>query len=344
LTDDKALEIPEQGQGMVNSSDTHAQFPIADTTLKIDGKEVPYAFRLFAFLEQRMEMRPDGSQDVKVLGLRLFAASQCWYSGEFKLAGAAYRFLLVDGNVNARFDDVASLPKEEPRSRLDRMDPVGDMLWITAKEKLAWDDRELLGDLILLEQNLFRVRVDIPAKKIELKRVQDGLVEVKLSMPVERMTLFAEDGKGFVVLYRPGDKVGIPRGSYRLASYQAFRKDKEGDRWLIAARSTKATAPFVLADGSAGEISFGEPYDATASVPQGTYERIADAGAELKDVPLEFHLLGKAGEVATDLRRVEGDKTSIPMSQAKSGYAREPSYTIVKTDGSVAAQGSFKYG
>jgi hypothetical protein len=344
LTDDKALEIPEQGEGMVHSSDTYAQFPIADTTVKIDGKEVPYAFRLFAYLERTMEMRPDGSEVVKEGRLQLMVTSECWYRGEFKVAGEPYRFLLVDGNTNARFDDVASLPKEGPRSRLDRVYPAGDGLWITAKEKLQWDDSEFFGDLLLLGQNLFRVRVDIPAKKLELKRIQEGLVEVKLSMPVERLALFAEDGKGFVVLYHPGDKVRIPPGRYRLASYQAQRKDREGDRWLIAGQCTKATAPVAVGDGGAGEIPFGEPFEASASVPEGIYEQLANTGSELKDVPLVFRLQGKAGEVVTDLRRIEGEQTSIPMSEVKKGYAKEPSYTIVKTDGRVAAQGSFKYG
>jgi len=350
LTDDRAVEVPkpeeELEEGPILISENIAEFPVVDTRVKINGKEVPYAFRVAAvFPGWNFDEKTDreGLEEQ----LMFYCSSSCCYRGEVKLEGQEYRVLLGDGNANGRFDDIVSVRKQENAAPLDPLYPQGDQFFLIKKEKDAEVDMSYFGNLLQIKNSFYRVSVDLAARKLRLIHLRDealgGLVEVKLNMAVERMTLHSEDGKHGVMLYQPGRNVRLPEGRYRFTEYQALRKDREGDLWSISARVTSKT-PFLAVGGGAPEVlAFGEPFLAAAAVPENAYVKYANEG-ELAAVPLQFRLLGGAREAVVDLRRIQGKKTRIPMSESKSYRPKEPSYRIAKLTGEMVAQGAFSYG
>lgn len=63
-------------------------------------------------------------------------------------------------------------------------------------------------------------------------------------------------------------------------------------------------------------------------------------------VSLGFDIEGKAREFVTDLSHISGEQTQIPLSKEEDlGHRpQEPTYKIVKIDGEVVTQRSFRYG
>ncbi|UCE22262.1 MAG: hypothetical protein JSV46_08670, partial [Candidatus Aminicenantes bacterium] len=160
----------------------------------------------------------------------------------------------------------------------------------------------------------------------------------KLNMNTERLSLYTEDGKRSVMMYRPSKKIKVPAGTYRLYKYQALKNDEQGDQWRLCAWAT-TESPFVTVDRK-GEVAleFGEPYLAIVNVihPRAGRSRVLIA----------FEIEGKGKESLTDLSHISGDKTQIPLSEEEDlGHRpKEPTYKIVKADGEVVTQGSFEYG
>jgi hypothetical protein len=221
-------------------------------------------------------------------------------------------------------------------------EPVGDRFFLTAEERLSSIDYCFFGDVLLLGGKSFRVRVDLPEMKANIETAGADLVPVELPMDVERLSLYAEDGSRGVMMFKGEKQAQLPPGRYRLAAYKGLRKDAEGDLWSVAARGTGLGPAFVVAPGTRNVLEFGEPFVARAEVPDAARETIRADGAG--SVPLAFRIEGAAYEVVEEVRRVSGDKTTIPLSSTRNYMPLEPTYRIEKATGETVAEGSFKYG
>jgi hypothetical protein len=341
LGDDKPIEAPGPEEGISLESNI-AVFPIALTKVKVGGKELPHALRVFVSYAGTDLQKQLGKKDIEE-NLKVAIGTQCCFRGEVKIAGKTYLLALADGNTNGRFDDPCLLGDAEKANPSAPLQIQGDCLLFTDGKKLTADDWSPLGDLLSVGDSVFQVRVQMDRKKLELKPSSAALSPVKMSVPVKRLTLFAEDGKRSVTACRPGDTLKLPAGKYLVAAYRFERKDAEGDIWSISAVATGDTSALTAGDGGDGTLAFGEPYVAYAWVPERAYEELAEAGS-LPEAPIDFRLEGKAREVVTDLRHLEGEKTKVPLSEAKERRPKEPMYRIVKTTGEQVAQGSFTYG
>jgi hypothetical protein len=338
LTDDPVIKPPsaEEGEG-VNIRTNNAEFPPVDTTLKVGGKDLPYTFRVVVYLH--MSSEEDLTEKNLEEGIGFYFLTSCCYSGGFELAGQKYKFILNDSNANGRFGDVAAVKIEPGGDPGDALYANGDRFYIIDGDRFQYRDSCSMGNLLHLKDGTYRVAIDAAAKKMSLTPVSEGLVTVKLPMPVDRLCLSSEDGRHGVMTFKAGDRLRIPAGSYRLIDYQVTRKEDVGDVWLIQAQGTRET-PYVKVD-EGGTFPLGEPYSAMASVPEQVYRSFRE-GQDLRSVPLYFRIEGCAHEVVDDLMRISGKKTKIPMS---GDYRpKEPTYKIAKANGELIAEGSFRYG
>jgi hypothetical protein len=177
---------------------------------------------------------------------------------------------------------------------------------------------------------------------MNLTPVSEGLSPLTLAADTERVSLYAEDGSCSLMAYRPGKTIMVPPGRYRLFAYQFLRRDLQGDLWQLIAGGTKES-PVVTVDGSGDAVlKFGEPYVPVVDVPEYYLQEVRNRSG--KQVQLSFNVEGAGRELLTDLQRISGISSRIKLSRADRNRPKEPTYMIWKTDGEMAARGSFEYG
>jgi hypothetical protein len=337
LTDDPFVE------GTVkfaqNNQRYTVDFPGVDTKIEIEGKSVPYSFRPSASVRSaQLERRGFTKESIRryvAVVLRL----NCSYTGEFKIKGQKYRVILGDYNCNGRFNDQFSLREVKTRAGVQRM-PIfsrGDGFIITTEDKIDAFDLQICGDWLVVNDKLFEVSINTAKGKMTLMPATDNLGSLELAMKTERISLYTEDGKHCLMMYRPSKKIKVPAGKYRLLKYQAFKQDKQGDLWRLCA-SANTESPFITVSGNREAVlKFGEPFVSKVNV------RVKEGSSRAS---LSFAIEGQAKESLADLSHISGDKTQIPLSEEEDlGHRpKEPTYKIVKADGEVVTQGSFEYG
>ena len=338
LTDDPFVEgtvnLPQNNQRYT------VEFPGVETKIEVDGKSVPYSFRPSVRVRSaQLERRGFTEESVRrYIGIVL--RLNCSYTGELQIQGQKYRVILGDGNCNGRFNDRFTLLDMKTPNDVRRM-PIfshGDGFIITTENKIDSSDLQVCGNWLVVTDTLFEVNINTVNRKMTLTPMTDNLGALKLAMKTERISLYTEDGKNSLMMYRPSKKIKVPAGKYRLYMYQALKKDEQGDLWRLCAWAT-TESPFVAVDRK-GEVvlEFGEPYLPIVNViqPRGRSSRALIA----------FEVEGKGKESLRDLSHISGDKTQIPLSEEEDlGHRpKEPTYKIVKADGEVVTQGSFEYG
>ncbi len=338
LTDDPFVEGTVKLQQ--NNQSYTVDFPGVDTKIEVSGKSIPYSFRPSVRVRlAQLERRGFSEESVRryvAVSLRL----NCSYTGEFQIQDQKYRVILSDSDCNGRFNDRFNESKVTARTAVRRR-PIlsrGDGFIITTHKKIDSYDVQLCGDWLVVEDKLFEVNINTVNRKMTLTPMTDNLGSLKLAMETEYISLYTEDGKHSVMMYRPSKKIKVPAGKYRLYKYQALKKDEQGDLWRLCARAT-TESPFVVVDRK-GEVAleFGEPYLAIVNI---IHPRAGRSRALIA-----FNVDGKGKESLIDLSHISGNKTQIPLSEEEDlGHRpKEPTYKIVKADGEVVAQGSFEYG
>jgi hypothetical protein len=312
-----------------------ATFPVTDTTVLVDNTEMPYRFTVSASYFKGDD-QPKGRFD----WTRLFGSvsAQCAYRGEFDLDGKQYRVWLGDTNANARFDDKASANSVEQRAQTRRIDASGDQFYLTTeREVFAWD-RQVLSDQLLVGGQLLDLHISPTQNVLTLTPFAGELAPLTLPYAPERLSIYTQDEKHFMAIYRPSDTLMIPPGSYRLLAYEVLRNDDQGDGWTLSAAATPDCTPVTVQKAAEPALAFGEPYNLLAQVEKSPPQE--NSGA----VRLAFTARGTGMEVVTDLARVSGNKTRIAMSPKSKQRPKEPTYKIVDPSGELVAQGQFEYG
>jgi len=214
----------------------------------------------------------------------------------------------------------------------------GDNLYMTSGEKINPLDRQVLGDLLLVKDKLFKVSISTAKGTLTLTPLTKNLIALKLPMKTERISLHTEDGKHCLNVYQPGKKILVPQGKYRLISYEALKKDEQGDLWRLNAAGTTETPFFTVGGTGESVLEFGEPY--------APFFNAQGRGGTPPRVYLMFSVEGNGKEFLTELSRISGDKTRIPLSTDRGSRNRpkEPTYKIMNAGGEVVSQGSFEYG
>lgn len=341
LTDDPVIDGT-----LTHSSNQRCSvsFPAIDTKIEVKGKSLPYSFCPSAYTSRLNQLSKKGVMERNInryVNFRLVV--NCSYSGEFQVNGQRYRVVLGDRNCNGRFNDMFTLRRYDTlplRIQRIRIYPQGDNIFLVSGEKIDSFDEQVCGNWLMVNDRLFEVSINTAEGKMTLAPVRENLGALNLPMETERISLYTEDGKHCLNAYRPGKEIKVPRGKYRLISYEVFRKDEQGDMWRLCAAATTET-PFVNADGSSESVlEFGEPYAPFI------------VGMEFGVKPpstrafLSFNVEGKGKEFLTDVSHISGNNTCIPLSKKKNlrNRPKEPTFKIMEADGEVVHQGSFEYG
>lgn len=315
------------------------RFPAIETSIEVDGKSLPYSFRpvISGYMTQMAQVKSNNQNINRYMNFRLLV--NCAYSGEFQIDGQKYRLILGDKNCNGRFDDrLTFLPSDKIIGRIQtNIFARGDSFYITSGEKIESYDEQVCGDWLLVSDRLFEVSINTAKGLLSLTAISENLASLKLAMKTERLSLYTEDSKHCLMIYKPAKEIKIPQARYKLLSYEVFRKDEQGDLWRLCAAATKETPVMTLGE-SQSVYEFGEPYVPIVDVQK--------MGGRLDRFFLMFNVEGKAKELLTDLSHISGTKTHILLSKRKNlGHRpKEPSYKIMKAEGKFVKSGFFEYG
>ena len=332
LTDDPVLK----GEGEGNQDYDRVQFGPIETAIEVQGKSLPYSFITGANCWNKAQLKtakltPQNARQF----LQIWLNGRCLYQGEFALDSGRYRVVLIDGNCNGRFDDKLSSEVTGPQGEIY---PSGDRLYLRpVGEQFRYDDAFILGDLLLINGKLFDVRVSIPEGKMTLTPDTEKVARIKLAMDAERITLDTKAGKRSVMMFRPGKQVELPEAEYRVFSYAVLRKDEKGSQWLVSGQASGGS-PFAPAGAA---LTFGEPYTVWADVPEWSVQNFSHGAPE---VQLLLNIQGVGKERVTNLERISGEASSIPLAQSNVNRPKEATYRIATSEGEVVAQGNFQYG
>ncbi|MGD8535946.1 MAG: hypothetical protein PVF66_08865 [Candidatus Aminicenantes bacterium] len=337
LTDDPVIDGtvrfgPENRYGML-------EFPAIDTKIEVDGKSLPYSFSPLVYIFNLKQLAKSEFDEKTVSQFVNFIVRlNCSYTGEFQIGNQKYSVILGDSNCNGLFNERFSVFKfKKPPPGRRRVYSLGDRFYITTGGKMDYYDSQILGDLLQVRDKLFKISVSTAEGKMTLTPVTDNLISVQMTADTERLSLYTEDEKHCLMAYLPSKMIKVPAGKYRLYSYQVFKKDKQGDLWRLNATAT-TESPWVSVEGKGKTVvELGEPYIPLVEV------RVRENRSR---VSIGFDIEGKAKEFVTDLSHISGEQTQIALSKEEDlGHRpKEPTYKIVKTDGEVVTQGSFRYG
>ena len=312
-------------------------FPAVDIRIEVDGKSLPFSFRPVASSYMLEQLAKQGYNEKNIERfLNFYLRTNCSYTGEFQLKGQKYRVVLGDSNCSGHFDEKFARREIKFEGRI-RIYSEGDSFILTTSDKIDYYDAQVCSDLFQLNDQLYEVRINTTEGKMTLAPVTKDLVPLHLAMKVERIQLYTEDGKNCLMMFQPSQKIKVPAGKYRLYDYQVFKKDEQGDLWRLRAAAT-TESPYVTVDGKSDSlVEFGEPFVPIVDV-------VTRGGTSR--AYLLFNVEGKCKEFLTDLSHVAGTQTTIPLSEEEDlGHRpKEPTYKIIKADGEVVTQGSFRYG
>jgi len=329
LTDDPVADISFE---RVGETGYRAAFAGAEITVRLDGTEYPYNFRVTA---EYIGLSTDKELVNDPFLISLYWNTNCSYTGTLEFETRKYHVTFSDENCNGLFNDRLVVEQEV---LIPTKMPKSDGIYISAGEQMHSYDRLLLGDYILIDDNLLAMTVDISNKTLTVTPVEERPATLTFSAPPERMTIYTEDGHRGINMYRPGKQIDVPAGTYRLHTYQMLKKEDSGAVWHLEAQSTDATPAIAAKEGDTTLVAIGEPYKPLVDVPE-MFRALAGSAP----VVVEFRVEGRAGEVLTDLG-YSGARSAVPLSETSPNRPKEPTYMIVKTDGEIAARGAFEYG
>jgi hypothetical protein len=308
--------------------------PPVEMTILTDGVRTPY----------RMQLKLQAQTPFGTSGQGRFISFLYdvigGYRGTFTLGGATYTILLGDTNGNGRFDDCARTAMNHTHAGHTPLFQMGDQVLLTDGKYTDYFNLQPLGDLLWLNATLYEVKIDIAKGKMTLTETRSGLAPLKLPMRVERLSLYAEDTGRCLMAYKPSsDILMLPPGKYRLLSYLAFRRDERGDLWRMNAGGTSDSPVVEVTSKGGAVLTYGEPYVPVVDIPH-NYRVLHN------DIFLNFNIEGTGKERMLALSTIESAGSRfLFLKQSRIGKRpKEPTYTIVKADGEIAARGSFHYG
>lgn len=345
LTDDPVLEgeIIEIAEANV----WFVQFEEAiSVEYELDGVVLPYELEVslqgqdLAKLFENLPEGFDASELMAFAGVHVRFETGCFYAATVSLGDLEYRLRLGDSDCDGRFGETAYVD-DEVQYVGDVFYAQGDSFWLTRAGEFTWEDSVLFGDHLVVGGAVFHVDVSTTGRKLTLLPLSEGLSPLELAYEPERLVVHTKGFEHTVMMIDPGEVVRLPAGEYRLISYTMLRTGEEGDRWRIGAQGTKSS-PFVAA-GDGAKLLFGDPYTASARMPD-WYRCQIEEDEDALAVRLDFAIRGSGAESVSQLDWVGGSPSSCPMSEEDETQPLEPTYTIVEKTGEQVAKSSFEYG
>ncbi len=339
LTDDPPIE--GTNHVMREHSYCYAEFPAVDTSIEVDGRNLPYRFRARASgtpIDTPATAR-SGRTVRRNVHVSLNAA--CSYLGSFALDGKKYQVALGDANCNGRFDDYARASESNASPWQETIEMTGDNLYITAGREVEYTDRQLLGHRLLVNGKLLDVSINIPQGRLVLRATKEDRFPIRLPADVEQLGVRGANDANWIMMYRPGETAEVPEDRYRLAEYRIVRADAWGDRWSLQGVATPDSPAAEAAPGTDARLSFGDPLVARVELPP-WFKRMS--GHRASDIPLRLRIEGCGRDFVTDLQHISGRKTQIKCSEKDKSRPAEPRVKVARQNGEVVFEGRLEYG
>ncbi len=337
LTDDPPLD----GEIKTDRNWTSTKFSAVSLNVDVNGHALPYRFvpevksynagMVVRFLEYVLGDRGDGP----VLRVK----TDCFYSAALKLGNDEYEVALLDSNGNGCFGDPMVLRRARGTVRVFS---DGDEASIVRKGARPPETLYPLGQWLVIKDTLYKVALDIPGGKLDLIPRAEPTGRLKLTSAFQEMGFSDTMGSQGVTVIDPAESIPFPVGTYALCDYQMTRNDEQGDQWILSGAGNASTPGMKIEADKEASMAFGEPFTTEIKVVGN-----AIRGGFLFSsayAMLEFETLGAARESVSEIRRVSGDKTKIPLSDRDHNRPREPGFKVLTADGEVVAQGQFRYG
>ncbi len=345
LSDDSPMEGITRWYGDENCN---VDFKALDFKIKIGDKEYPYSLKAQVYswgIKKGGEVPDQDSRFGMMNNINLNFRLNCCYKGSFELNNIKYIINIADSNVNGSFNQKVNIMSNDANNfegEYTPLYPQGDSMIISATENLNYYDQIYISDYLYLNSILYSVEVKIEEGKIILTPCNKDLADITLpDVQIDKLVLLSEDNSKSVVYLNAPKNVKIPTGKYRVITYKITKQGKEGDTWILAANSTKKT-PFFEIDGtSQASVSFGEPFRPNVYVPEWAIQNLRSG---VKDVQLSFGVIGSSNESVNVLSKVSGNKSDVELSKQYKDRPLEPKFKIIKSDGSIVKEDSFKYG
>lgn len=254
--------------------------------------------------------------------------------GAFELNGKTFEIEIADATAEGFYN--TRLKQVEPAfPDAERLWVHGD--WVFLYEKVQrWEYRWILGDLLSLENQLYRVTVDENGEWLKLEPEPGPLVTLDLAQEPDRISLATTDFAHEIMAYRPGKALQVPSGEYRLLDYVLMRDDKEGNRWLLRGDSRSKYSPIMAGDPRA-TVVFGEPITVLL--------KAWDIPSDVQFRPgLSLWIRGSGDEEINALYGIPKDKIDAVLADDDEMKPNAPKYKITTEDGEVVKSGEFEYG
>ncbi len=315
-----------------------------DLQLEVEGGELPYSVRVIAHSEEMIAVLAEGEEWTDPLDYEEFVVKlqgNCCYSGSFEAGGVEYRVQLGDDDVDGLFGERVQYLQVADSNPRRALDVSGDLLFLSDEDVAGELDSSRLGNGLSLGGELFRLAVSPTGTWLRLEPRDQALGTLRLPHAPRRLLLASEDNREHLMVLRPARETRVPPGRYRVAGYQLYQRDPQGDLWFLSAAATPLSKFVTVAEGARVELSFGEPFLPEATIP--ATDREAFCAGRSDRVQIEFSILGSGGEIVGDIRHVAGRATEIALDDTHT-FPLEPRYKVMEMTGKVAAAGVFEYG
>jgi hypothetical protein len=238
-------------------------------------------------------------------------------SGRIELDGASYAVVLLDRQLDGRFDKTFSADAGMNSDWL-AIDLNGNGTF----ERTAYVSPELLPlpKLIQLKQKWYSLEVAPDGSSIRVQSVTPPMGTLQVAAPDVELQLVSDSG--YHELKAAGNPWQLPAGAYAAMRISLSRKDEKGVVWgLSGSSSTGKLQKFTLQEGQVTSLAAGPPL------------RVKVQALQQGDlVSLGCSVLGQAGE-------------TYGAGATRAGVTQPaPKLRIVGEDGTVLASGKFEYG
>jgi hypothetical protein len=190
----------------------------------------------------------------------LSACSGCWYEGTITVGGEKKFCVLIDYNVNGRFNDKGLYSADSDRIR------------IGSKESKDRKETRFTGNYIEVAGTLYKLEAAADGAFVKLTKAEDvkyGNIEVQPA--ISGFSAGGENGLFYIPIEKGIGK--LPAGKYLINTWQIDRKDDKNNNWSLKGQSFGDKGIFEVAEGGTVKIDVGEPVmsSLTANVSKGQY-------------------------------------------------------------------------
>ena len=239
--------------------------------------------------------------------------------GDITLGGQAYRVMLVDGNLNSRYDDTFSGSGDLQAT---------DILAIDLNQNGYFDLPDLgntdaietfpLSNGIKVGEAYYRIRAPADGSQIQAEKIEPTFGTLEVDIP--GLTLLTLSDFGFQRICPVDGKASVVAGKYTVLQMNLTQWDEAGAEWAISGRGGKGGNFQILPDQTL-QLQLGPPLKASIEVDQNN-------GTAL----MTFLLVGRGEEVYAGGASKDGKMQPAPK------------FEILDETGKVLATGTFEYG